>query len=459
MSMFADEARIVSREPVVRWATVILVALAVLALWNGARFAAARNAEAGAEVTRSLDKRDADKAVLRAEAADPATFNPWGPSEPTKADWNAARAPGPLAALSFGREDIAPLSATVSLFMVRADNLFRKYEFGSPVALAAGRFDAGFLLVLLAPLFLLALGYGVVAEERESGRLRIAAVQGPGGGSRLLLRLLLRQLPVYVGFAVIAIGGVVMLDLSWRLILWLGVTLLHLLFWSGVTAVIASVPRRQEVLALIAAAVWLSLVLLLPAAGAALARAAAPATSQLQLINATRSASLEANRRLLENLQGYVSDHPEMAGVGVSNDDWAAKLYVSQLVIERQIAPVLAQQQSADRDQARWTEALRFLSPTSIADQALLEIAGAGAARQAAYVKQATAFLAHWRATLSPMIFQQQRLTPERIDGLPRFLFREPPVRSRWLAVSLLVMLVATSVGAIAAVRRFRSVL
>ena len=379
-----------------------------------------------------------------------------GASEPIKADWNAARPPGPLATLSFGREDIAPLSANVSLFMVRADSLFRKYEFASPVALATGRFDAGFLLVLLAPLFLLALGYGVLAEERETGRLRISAVQGRLVGQRLLIRLLLRQLPVYIAFAVVAVGGLLLLGSSGRFFLWLGVALVHLFFWSGVTAIIASVPRRQEVLALTAAAVWLALVVLLPAAGAAIARGVAPATSQLALINSTRTASLEANRRLLENLQGYISDHPEMAGVDASNDDWAAKLYVSQLVIERQIAPVLTRQDAADRHQARWTEALRFLSPTSIADQTLLELAGAGRARQAAYVSQATDFLAHWRATLSPMIFHRQRLTPARVMALPKFQFREPSARVGWVAVGLLALLgLAFGLAAIAA-HRFR---
>jgi ABC-2 type transport system permease protein len=130
--------------------------------------------------------------------------------------------------------------------MVRTDNLFRKYEFASPVALAAGRFDAGFLMVLILPLFMLALGHNVVAEERESGRLRLAQMQGKSTGKRLFARLLLRQAPAYAVIALLAIWALATLGPSARLAMWLAASLAYLLFWTGVSALVAASPRRPE---------------------------------------------------------------------------------------------------------------------------------------------------------------------------------------------------------------------
>jgi len=458
MSALADEWRITAREPMFRWACGLLILLTALCLWNGQRFKAERDAQAQSEITRSLDKREADKETLRKEAAGTVPANPWGPSEPTKADWNAARPSGPLAGLSFGQEDIEPLSANVSLWMVRTDNLFRKYELGSPLSLAAGRFDAGFLVVLLLPLFALALTYNVVAQERETGRLRLATVQGESTGTRLAIRMMLRLSPVFaclLAIAVVAAAWGAPLD---RLLLWTGAALLYLLFWAGISALIATLSWRQEVLALTAAGVWLVLIVLLPAIGAATARALVPSPSSFALINGVREASNEANARLLENLESYVSDHPELMNGDPTEDDWAAKLYVSQQVIETEIAPVLAAQAERDARQEGWINRFRFLSPAAAVDQVLTDAAGTGRDRQRNYVEQVKAFLIDWRKTLSPMIFQRARITAADVDGLPRFAFREPPPdygRSSW---SLLYLALLSFLILGLAIRRTRSI-
>lgn len=445
MNMIAQEWRIVARESAFRWAVLLLLALAALCLWNGARFVADRTAEAQSEVQRSIDKRVKDEEIIRKEAAGEIPPNPWGPSEPTKASWNATRPPGPLAMLSFGREDIEPLSGNVSLWMTRSDNLFRKFQFASPLALAAGRFDAGFLVVLLLPLFVLALGYNVVAQERESGRLKLAQVQGRNLGSRLLVRLLLRVSPAFLVLGVIVAVAAWLGVPAGRLALWGLAGALYLLVWTGITAIIAALPHRSELVALIAAGSWLALAVLVPAIGGGIARVASPTPSAFQAINGARAAEVEANRRLMENLKSYVSDHPELATGDASKDDWAAKLYVSQLAVEKDIAPALAGQREARERQAELTSLLRFLSPTSAVDEVMTLAAGTGAIRQQAYVDQASGFLAEWRETLSPMIFAQARMTPDRIDALPKFAFHEIDLPAVPLAASLgyLILLAA----------------
>lgn len=440
MTDVRDEWRLVVREPAFRWACLLLAILTLFCLWNGARFAEDRAVQAQAEIQRSLDKREGDKETLRKEEAGETPVNPWGPSEPTHVDWNAARGPGPLAMLSFGREDIEPLSATVSLGMTRTDNLFRKYQFGSPLALAAGRFDAGFLVVLLLPLFVLALGYNVVSQERESGRLRLVQVQGAGVGARMFRRLLLRLSPVYVVIPVILGIGLVLGLPAGRALLWSVSALLYIIIWTGIVALIAALPRRSELLALLAAGLWLFLAILLPAIGQGIAQAVSPTPSSFEIINGVRDAEVKANRRLMENLDNYVSDHPELMDGDPTADDWAAKLYVSQMVVEKDVAPIVTAHQQSGDTQARWLHALRFLSPTATLDQLLADIAGTGPSRQRAYEDQAAQFLLDWRAQFSPMIFKRERVRAADIDGLPRFTFKEPKIETSSMIASIIYL-------------------
>jgi ABC-2 type transport system permease protein len=426
MSSLRHEARLAWREPIVRWSTIILVVLTALCLWNGYRFQTQRDAVAAAELDRSLAKQAKDMATVIAEASGTQPVNPWGASEPAKASWNAARPSGPLAALSFGQEDIVPLSANVSLWMVRTDNLFRKYQLASPIALSMGRFDAGFLVVLLLPLFVLALTYGVVAGERESGRLRVASIAGADWRKRLGIKFALRVVPVALVLVLIALVA-----LAWgapmaRILVWIIAATFYTAFWAGIAVVLATRPWRQEVIALAAGGVWLLVVVLLPATAALAARAFVPPPSAIALINTSREASLDANRELMENLENFANDHPELVEEPLTKDDWAAKLYVSQLVVERRVDPVVIRMQQSIDDQSTWAARFGLLSPTSVLDDLLSEVAGTSARRQSDYRYQVLDFLHAWRAELSPLIFSRTRMTPERIAALPRFRYTEP---------------------------------
>lgn len=62
--------------------------------------------------------------------------------------------PGPLAFLTVGEMDLRPHTATVSLFSSEAA-FTKNQELQSPATLAAGRFDLGFVVVVLLPLVLI----------------------------------------------------------------------------------------------------------------------------------------------------------------------------------------------------------------------------------------------------------------------------------------------------------------
>lgn len=134
-----------------------------------------------------------------------------------------------------------------------------------------------------------------------------------------------------------------------------------------------------------------------------------------------------------------------------SANDWAAKLYVSQIVIEENLRPVLADYANLEQRRFALADRLSLLSPAAALDQYLTDVAGTGRLRQAAFTEQAINFLRNWRETYAPWIFARRSLTAEEIPELPEFHFAEPPIPPRAATTLGVLALYAAIAAALAA--------
>ncbi|MEO1369476.1 MAG: DUF3526 domain-containing protein, partial [Acidobacteriota bacterium] len=165
------------------------------------------------------------------------------------------------------------------------------------------------------------------------------------------------------------------------------------------------------------------------------AQTVSPAPSRLEFVSAMRAASSDASKASAELLAEYYHEHPELAANG-RQSGFIPSFYAAEREIERRLEPLMADFEARLAAQQRVVTAWRFLSPAVIADEALIELAGSGLARQRAAAAQARDFLAEWHAALAPKIFLGGRLEPADYDALPRFTFSEPPVSSARVATA-----------------------
>lgn len=93
--------------------------------------------------------------------------------------------PSPLAFAALGMRDVSPYMLRVKALGLEAQ-IYDGDTFNPELALP-GRFDFAFVLVFLAPLFVIALFHDLVSGEREAGRLRMLDAL-PCGGRALRLR-------------------------------------------------------------------------------------------------------------------------------------------------------------------------------------------------------------------------------------------------------------------------------
>ncbi|MEM9553521.1 MAG: DUF3526 domain-containing protein [Acidobacteriota bacterium] len=441
------EWRLMRREPVVGWATGLVLAAAVYALVGGAAWHDARLAE----VAASHEEGATLLAEQQAAAAEGGEFSGLVGGAKTF----IGLPPGPLAALSVGLADLYPERAEISIFK-RPDTLFGRYQLASPLSLLVGRFDLGFVVIYLLPLFVLALAYDMLASERDGGTLALVVMQRVSLPRLLAAKVLARWawltlLLLILGAAAFFVGATG--EAGLRVVGWFAVAWLYASFWLALAAWVATLARRPETCAAVLASAWLAAVLVLPGLVDVVAQAASPTPSRLEFVSTVRAAKNEATKASAELLATYYHEHPELSANGTQGG-FIPAFYASEREVERRITPLLTDYDRRLAEQQRLVDIGRFLSPAVLANEALVDLAGSGSERHREVRARAREFLAAWHAMLAPKIFLGESLRPDDYDQLPRFHFIEPPVARQRLAGSFLGLALLTGLAFVLAHRR-----
>ena len=364
----------------------------------------------------------------------------------------------PLAFLSVGEMDVQPHTATVSLF-TPAGAAAKGQELQSPVTLATGRFDLGYVVVVLMPLVLLALCHNQLAEDREQRRLPMLAAQG--GLHRLLWRRLALRgavvvLPLIVcsGAAAVWQGGLTAMP-AW--LAWLAPAMAWGLFWLALCGLVGRRAAHGGSAAAMLVSGWLLLVLLLPAALGALVQTVAPPPSPLMAATALRSAEVQAERDRERILGRYISDHPELK-VSTAQDDvaWTRSYYAQMQFVERALQPLRDRARADAQTHASLRAALAWASPAQMVEQALQRAAGTDAGRYGAFAVQRAEFKRAWDAPLVGPLLAGRTLTAAGFGSLPRFAFSEAQGPGAWGATAHLFTLAVVFLGALWRLERAR---
>jgi ABC-2 type transport system permease protein len=341
----------------------------------------------------------------------------------------------PAAIFSLGQADVLSPEAGVTvstLQRTKAD----KTGFENPLSFLNGRFDLSFVVVYLLPLLILALSFNLLSGERESGVLQLLLSQPIrlknlltakiAAQFALLLALVLIVSMFGAFFAVREFSG----DFWARVFLWILLVATYAAFWFALAAFINSFAFSSATNAVVAAACWLVLVLILPSLLNVFITAAYPVPSRNEMISAIRSVNLDMRRDGKRLLAEHFQDHPELmpkTGEKAFEDFGLAFVYIQQeqkkrvREIEDRFAAQLAAQQNL-------VKTFRFLSPSVVAQEASNDIAGTGLERYQNFKTQIRDFENQWTDFFAPKIYRMENLTAADFDQIPRFQFREESI-------------------------------
>jgi ABC-2 type transport system permease protein len=411
-------------------------------LYNGARWVAFQRETIAQALEEEAERLRGHREFVASGAEPP---SPWrDPRSPYAVSGTMGRRyaylpPTALAPLAIGQSDLYPYYFQVSTGSKQS--FLNNYELENPENLLAGRFDLAFAIVYLFPLLILALSYNVLSAEKEQGTLAMVLSQPVSLGTIALGKIALRALLVLVlglglSTAAYLASGNAGAASTGSLILWMGVVAGYCLFWFALAVAVNALGKSSAANAMILSGLWLLLVVVVPASVNLLVTSTVPVPSRVELVQAIREATNDANARAASVMSRYFLDHPEMAPKGQAPDpnDYQTRSYAIREDVERAMAPVLARyDEQLLRQQAR-VDRLKYLSPAIVTQEALNDIAGTGLARYKHFLGLVDRFHREWRDFFVPKVFGRQSLTVSDYQAFPAFRFEEESraaVRSR----------------------------
>jgi ABC-2 type transport system permease protein len=441
------ETRLLLRDRIALILFAVLLAACALAFVNGRALIDAQ-AE-GRAVSAAEDKQAENDFATRLDQPQPPEEAILGPYRVRL----GVNAPLPvLADFSAGRTAFENYSTQVTL-RSRADTLFKRTQTDNPELMMRGSFDLSFVVIVLAPLMLIGIGYGLFTADRDSGAARLVLVQSGSPlkmlAARSIPRLLLVALPLAgTALALFAFGP----DVAGRGIAvgqWLGIAALVLAAWWALILFVNSLRIGSETSALALVSLWALLTLVMPAAITAVAQAAFPPPSRFEQIVAVREAEVGATA-------AYENDHPDLA-----SDDVEGRLasirksWEISKQVDAKVAPLTSAFDAQLNRQRQLIRTLGWFSPPLVAADAMNDAAHTGDAASVGFREATTGYLARFREVLGAYVERGEIIDKAAFVALPRFSWSAPAPSLGGVFVYLLG--IALSLGIVAALRLARA--
>ncbi|TKD53317.1 DUF3526 domain-containing protein [Sphingomonas baiyangensis] len=414
MSLLAHELRLLLRHRLTVAALALLAVLTIAALAAGMAETSRQHAAIAAiPAAQAEDIAAVADYVDQSKDAGSAAYYSFHPT------WDA---PAPLAFAALGMRDVSPYMLRVRALGLEAQ-IYDGDTFNPELALP-GRFDFAFVLVFLAPLFVIALFHDLVSSEREAGRQRTLDALPNGGKAlwrrRTALRFALVWATLALPFTAAALIEGVALP---TLLIVLDLIAAYLFFWVGIAALVGRLQWSSVANAATLAATWLVLVLVVPTLANVAINRAIPVDQGAEIALAQREAvngAWEIPRE--QTMRRFYASHPQWADSPPLGTEFHYKWYLA--FHQNGDASVAGRVQAyraglEARDAAG--RALGWLLP-SVGVQALLtRLAQTDLTAQLAYQDRVRAFHAQLRDFYYAYLFRDRPFGKADFARAPRF--------------------------------------
>jgi ABC-2 type transport system permease protein len=294
----------------------------------------------------------------------------------------------------------------------------------NPLLRELGLPDFATVLVLLLPLTLIGLSYGLVQEDRERGSWRLVCAQMAKPWRLVFAALAIRWLAVILlaGFAsVLAFGLDSGSDVS-SLINWLAILTSFSLAWLALIALMILLPISSAAAGLAMLGIWLITTFAIPAGLSWAANLQQPMPSRLTAIVAGRSIDAEVNKQRDTLLLDWYQQHPN---IKVPSDWSTVPRQVMGLpanqIQDQKVRPLQRQFYAVRQTQFEFMQRYGFLSPALSVVLSADQLAGIDAPRYAGFIDLVNQFEDQWREYFVPHLMAGDKLSPADYQAMPSF--------------------------------------
>ena len=412
--LWSVEWRLLRRSRFTLAAVALLTLLASIAVASGL-MAVGRQSAAIERVRALAEAEQAEVARWAAPGGDAGTAAYYS----LQATWDP---PAPLAFAAIGFRDVVPYTLRVRALGLEAQ-LYESEQVNPELALA-GRFDFAFVLVYLAPLFVIALFHDMISGEREAGRLRTLQALPAGGGALWRRRAALRLALLWGALTLPFIAGAVIAGAPFGgTLAILAVTMAYLLFWVAVAALVDRWRNGSVANAATLAACWLILTLVLPAGALVAINAAVPVRQGVELTLAQREAVHGAwERPRSETMQRFLAANPRWSNTAPIGEAFHYKWYFAfHENADRSVAPQAAAYRAGLIARDRAAHLLGTVVPPVGVQLLLARLAGTDVDAQLAYQQRIRDYHRRLRHYFYDYLFADRRFDADDYAAIPRY--------------------------------------
>lgn len=308
--------------------------------------------------------------------------------------------------------------------------LFNYAELTNPIQLLFGSFDLSFVIIYILPLIIIAFSYNIFSSEKEAGSLKLLASQPLSIFTWIVQKLGIRFIWLTITTLLILTitFAINKFDFYSNFTVYINTLLLitaYILFWFAMVFLINILINNSAKNAVSLLAIWVFIILIIPAVIGQLGNTFYPIPSRTKLISEIRNVKEEISKKQDEILDSYLRDHPEYASNNTStNYSFWHKYMASQNLVEEELKPLIDTYDIQLENQQKWVQNWQYTSPAIILQQALNDIAGTSSLHYQNFREQAGAFSKQWRNFFVPLLYKNKKFSTKLYYKLPTFKYK-----------------------------------
>lgn len=307
-----------------------------------------------------------------------------------------------------------------------------KNEIVNPQKLLSGNLDLAFVFIYLLPLFIIAMGYGLVSGEKENGSYPLLDT-GAVSLSRLfackmLFRFVLAAVPVVLlTLLAVRINGA---SLNGLFVSWLSVSLLYVALWCAVVFLVASFNKSSAFNAVALLGVWLFFLMVVPAFINAISVNKYP-INQTIISDAIRRMQLDESEHGQEDVFGkYYTLHPEYKTYHIQSPFNMPKMYaMGGEMKDEENRPMIEEYFNGIKSRDYFVSLFNAVSPAANAQQLLNYISGSDIRYYLDYQEKLKTFHKDLALFYNSTLYQNKTLSVKDYENRPKF---EMNIKIRW---------------------------
>ena len=376
----------------------------------------------------------------------------------------ATKPPLPSASIAIGQSDVQPYF--FRMLVTQKQTFINQYEVVHPLGLLIGKFDLAFFIIYLLPLLLISISFNALAQEKQSGQLRLLMLQGLSPLRLLFNQLIIRASLIILPLLLISIVALLTFSTGislLALILFTCLILAYCAFWLALSALVISYGKTSAYNAAVLVIAWLSFVIIVPAILNTAIVTLNTAPSRIEYVDILRDNSDTVDKSSSKVMAKFFQDHPELANksatdaaTGQPSTSYSTKKIAKIAALETAMQPYDDAFQTVLMAQQRHAEQFSYLSPATTLQSALFNLSGNGLTRHQHFIGQVLSHhrtlrhfyqqrisAAHQRGDFTPCDGCITRVTLTDLTQVPKFSYIEKTTASPWLNIIVLLLVSA----------------